>query len=655
MTEQPVIPDGTPSNRPATDDSQLVSPSSDLDLRGRHPRPQLIRPNRWWSLDGQWSFTFDDGDVGLAEHWYAPHRAAGFAQTIEVPFPPESAASGIGDNDDHAALWYRRSFQVPLGLGSDRLLLHFGAVDYECDVWLNGQHAARHEGGQTPFSVDVTDLVNSSGSANGEHVLVVRATDDRTDVEQPRGKQDWQPEQHVIWYRRTSGIWRTVWLEQVPALRVQSVQWLPDVPEARVRARIRLTGNAPTATKIRISIADGDNELGQVEYALVGKMLEADIPIPALRNGQAYESLLWTPGSPHLLEVRVQLLVAGSVVDDIESYLGLRSVAVSGGELLLNGRPFRMRAVLEQGYWPESHLTPPSLAALKAEVELTKSLGFNAVRIHQKVEDPRFLYWCDVLGLAVWGETAAAYQFSDVAISQLTREWIDIVRRDISHPSIIVWVPFNESWGVPHIATDAAQQAFTRGLADLTRALDPTRPVISNDGWEHTASDLLTVHDYADTGAVLTERYADDGAVSRTVAGFSPAHGRRTWVGPQDAPAPTCFSRPMANGAVAGSMAGSLPPSDCWPEKLPVLLTEFGGISYDPAVAEGSWGYSTASSAADLAARLTDLLAAVHASSALKGFCYTQLTDTGLETNGLCDENRVPKLPIATIREIIAG
>jgi hypothetical protein len=350
------------------------------------------------------------------------------------------------------------------------------------------------------------------------------------------------------------------------------------------------------------------------------------VPVPLLTNGPASETLLWSPESPALIDAELTVVASdGTVLDQVNSYLGLRSVGVVGDEILLNDRPFHMRAVLEQGYWPQSHLTAPSLEALREEVELTKSLGFNTVRIHQKVEDPRYLYWCDALGLAVWSETAGAYRFSDAAVAHLTREWLDIVRRDLSHPCIIAWVPFNESWGVPHLAHDPAQQAYTKALASLTRALDPTRPVVSNDGWEHTDSDLLTIHDYADTGAVLRERYGDDEAVARTIAGLDPA-GRRLWVGP--APEP---------GAI------------------PILLTEFGGVCMDLRATAGSWGYSTAHSPDELRDRLRDLVGAVRSSTALRGFCYTQLTDTGLETNGLCDENRVPKIPMEDLQQIFAG
>lgn len=604
---------------------------ADADIRGIHPRPQSIRPNQWWSLDGTWDFTFDDADAGRRERWYAVGAAERFDRQIVVPFPPESQASGINDHGDHAALWYRRALRLPVAdlaeLGTDRLVLHFGAVDHDADIWVDGQHAAHHEGGQTPFSVDVTDLLDPALAAD-EHVVVVRAVDDRTDIEQPRGKQDWRLEQHVIWYHRTSGIWRTVWLERQPAVALTELRWFTDKVDAAVTLQARLNTNAPAGTTLRVAIRREDGELlGLAETIVVGSVADIVVPIPLLTNGLEGEAIAWTPDNPVLHEAEVELLDAGrEVTDRLESYIGMRSISIKGRDLTLNGRPFYVRAVLEQGYWPQSHLTPPSLAALRDEVELTKAMGFNTVRVHQKVEDPRYLYWCDRLGLAVWAETAAACKFSDEAVSQLTREWLDIVRRDISHPSIIAWVPFNESWGIGGMSTDESRAAFSRSLTDLTRALDGSRPVMSNDGWEHTCSDLLTIHDYVATGAELVARYGDDEKTARALEGSGPA-GWKMWVG------------------------GPVPA----PGSMPLILSEFGGVGFDPNAEKGTWGYSTASSVEDLERRLTDIMDGVFACASLRGYCYTQLTDTGLETNGLTYADREPKLPLETLHRIFAG
>ena len=284
-----------------------------------------------------------------------------------------------------------------------------------------------------------------------------------------------------------------------------------------------------------------------------------------------------------------------------------------------------MRSVLNQGYWPESHLAAPSRAALRREVELIKELGFNAARNHQKIEDPRFLYWADRLGLMVWGEVAGAYEFSPRAVHRLMAEWMDAVERDASHPSIVTWVPVNESWGVQEIRTNPAQQAYARSLADVTRALDPTRPVVSNDGWEHPSSDIITIHDYEGDGERLATTYADDAARAALVGGIGPAD-RRVLVG----------------GAVDRGQ--------------PVMLTEFGGVNYQPgAQREDGWGYTSASDGDDWVERITALYDAIRASSFLVGSCYTQLTDTMQETNGLLNADRSPKVPIEQIRRAVTG
>ncbi len=585
---------------------------------GSYPRPQLQR-RRWADLCGSWDFA-----VTSAE---APDGVE-FDRSITVPFPPESAASGVGETDFLGEVWYRRTIgpaeleAAGFGEQGERLVLHFGAVDYRAEVWLGGRFLGRHVGGQTPFSFDITGVVPQLAEPVE---LVVRAVDDPHDVTQPRGKQDWRREPHVIWYDRTTGIWQPVWLEAVPAQHVAELAWSSDLPDASVGVTVRLAQRPAPGTRLAVRVEHDGELLASHEVLALDQDVSLRVHLPRQANGQAYEELLWSPERPTLLDAYLTVTAAESedagVSDVVGSYLGLRSVAVDHGTFLLNDRPYYLRSVLEQGYWPQSHLAAPSGQALREEVELIKELGFNSVRVHQKAEDPRFMYWADRLGLTVWAETANAYAFSPRAVEQLTTEWIDLVRRDLSHPSIVAWVPLNESWGVQHGAHDAAQRHYAVGLANLTRALDPTRPVISNDGWEHSDSDILTIHDYSPTGDELRARYGTAEAVRELLDGIGPA-GRRLQLRRDD-------------------------------RGQPVMLTEFGGVSF-AARHEGDWGYSTASDAADYEARLRDLLDAVR-DSALAGFCYTQLTDTGQETNGLLDADRRPKLPIETIRSIITG
>lgn len=578
-----------------------------------HPRPRLTRDN-WTDLNGDWQFAYDDEDAGIAGNWQ--RDAARLDRSIRVPYPPESELSGIGDTGFHPVLWYRRSFEAKAKKG-ERVLLHFGAVDYRATVWVNGERVATHEGGHTPFSADITAAM----VATGLQVVVVRAEDRPGDVTQPRGKQDWQLKPHAIWYHRTSGIWQTVWLEGVPDTFVEELQLTPKLEAASVAVEIGL--NRAMTGSVEIELTKGGTLLARHRVTANDARLKFDVAIPALRNGVHRGDLLWTPDNPNLIDVSLTLLdESDRPFDRLKSYFGLRSAGIGGGRFLLNDRPVFVRSVLEQGYWPKSHLAAPDADALKREVELIKSLGFNSVRIHQKIEDPRFLYWADHLGLMVWGEIANAYEFSPLAVERLTREWIEAVRRDRSHPSIVAWVPINESWGVTDIALRQDEQDFATSLYYLTKALDPSRPVISNEGWEHTISDVLGVHDYTQFGAQLTDRYATSEAIEHTLTGMQPSR-KRLLLRPEDR------------------------------RGQPVMLTEFGGLSIHPKSGEAWFGYATAQSDSEYLEMLKALFDAIYDSTDLAGYCYTQITDTRQETNGLYDENRKPKLPVERLRDII--
>ncbi len=607
-----------------------TSPAPPLPLASRqdgtYPRPQMLR-TAWADLDGTWSFR-NEGDESSWRNGFPD------ARDILVPFPPESSASGIDEPGFHPVVWYSRpiTHEDLLAAGHDehanRLVLHFGAVDHCARVWIDGQFVGEHEGGHTPFSFDVTELLTAS-TPDAVHTLVVRAEDDPHDLTQPRGKQDWHEDPHAIWYRRTTGIWQTVWLEAVPTASIGYLRWT-NVDHATMRLTVRLQGRRSGGERLRVEAwwDERGEHLATVESTIGDTATEFEVVLPVARqtNGQAEDELHWTPEHPRLIDATVALLAAdGSPVDAVSSYFGMRTVGVDAGTFLLHGRSYDVRSVLNQGYWPESHIAAPSRQALRREVELIKELGFNAARNHQKIEDPRFLYWADRLGLLVWGEAPGAYAFSPRAVQRLMREWMDAVERDASHPSIVTWVPANESWGVQHIATDPAQQAYARSLADVTRAIDPTRPVISNDGWEHTNSDIVTIHDYEGDGAALARTYADDAARERLFSRFGPAD---RWV--------------LVGGARD--------------EGQPVMLTEFGGVNYQPGVQrEDGWGYTSASDGDDWIARITALYDAIRASSFLAGSCYTQLTDTMQETNGLLNADRTPKVPIEQIRRAVTG
>jgi beta-galactosidase/beta-glucuronidase len=580
-----------------------------------HPRPQLAR-RRWTDLAGTWGFAYDDAGVGIDDGW--PDRADVFDRRIRVPYPPESPASGIGDPGFHPVVWYRRTFPAQRRPG-ERLLLHFGAVDYRASVWVNGRHAVDHEGGHTPFSADVTPLL----TGGGEQVVTVRAEDLPGDLTQPRGKQDWQERPHSVWYERTTGIWQPVWLEPVPAARIEAVRWSPDLDRRMLGVTVRVTRAATElpGARLRVRLSLRGEPLAETTYAVTGATVSSEIGLDAARIVQDRHAYLWSPATPNLLDAEVALQSGQQVVDEVDSYVGLRSVRVSGGRLLLNGRPVFLRLVLAQNYWPDSHLAAPDERALRREVELVRELGFTGVRIHQKAEDPRFLYWCDVLGVAVWTELPSAYVYDGVTLTRLVREWTEVVARDASSPAVIAWVPVNESWGVPQLPTEPAQRHAVRALYSLTKALDPTRPVVGNDGWEHVVSDILGVHDYSQSGQTLRERYGSDEAVEQTLRRVQPYH--RSIVLPD-----------LARG------------------DEPLMVTEFGGITYRPDSDEFWNGYGAVAGPDELRDRYDELVAALQDSPALAGYCYTQLTDTAQERNGLLYADRSPKVPPEEIARI---
>ena len=584
----------------------------------RYPRPQLVRSG-WIDLCGDWQYTADPEEEGLREGWHVDPEP--YDRTIVVPFPPESAMSGIGDPSTPAVVWYRREVDITgVCSASDRLVLRFGAVDYRATVWVDGARMAVHEGGHTPFSVDVTDVL-AAGSTS--MCVVVRVEDRPDDAAQPRGKQTWQSAAAGLYHPRTSGIWQPVWLERVPALAVERITWTPDVSGGRVQVTVELTQVPRRPVTLSVVLSLPGEVLAEQAIRVADPSISFDVAIPAATDGRQLSRLLWSPETPTLLDAAVRLLDGDDVLDEVGSYLGFRSVGVADGAFLLNDRPYPLRAVLAQGFWPQSHLAAPSAEALRHEAELIKELGFNGVRLHQKVEDPRFLQWCDRLGLLVWAEMPSAFSFTPKAVQRLTCEWLEVLRRDAAHPSIVTWVPFNESWGVPHVAAVPAQQQFVRALAALTRAVDPSRPVVSNDGWEHVDSDIVTIHDYAVDPRELGDRYGDAAEVVRLV------EQGRPW---------------LRRVCVPGHLDRA----------QPVVLSEFGGV-ISGVQEEGGWGYATVHGAEQYRERLTALFSSVRTAAPLAGYCYTQLTDTATEANGLLDAQRRPKLPMEQLRTLITG
>jgi beta-galactosidase/beta-glucuronidase len=579
--------------------------------RNDYPRPQYVRKD-WVSLNGTWEFEFDDSKTGRKLKWQRGNVA--FSKRIEVPFAFESKLSGIGEPGFHDSVWYRRSFSVPAEWAGKRVLLHFGAVDYLANVWVNGEHVAVHEGGHTPFFADITEALQP-----GENTLVLSADDESLNLSLPRGKQYWQPKSHGIFYTRTTGIWQSVWMEAVEATHLEKVQMTPDIDKGELELRTFVSGhNKQDDIRLKVEVSFKGERIAEDVIWLKEKEEVRSVLL------QDYVGIrrchLWTPENPHLYDIKLTLTKNGDVVDEVESYFGMRKISIENGRLMLNNRFYYMRLVLDQGYFPDGNLTPPSDEAIKKDVELMKEMGFNGARKHQKLEDPRYHYWCDKLGLLVWSEAANAYQYSQEYVRRFTREWQESIDRDYNHPCIVAWVPLNESWGVVNIKNNEFQQQHALAMYHLTKSLDKSRLIVSNDGWEHMRTDLATIHDYEPNQQVLEERYK---SAESSIDSIKP-HSKPTFVG------------------------------GLGYEGQPILVSEFGGISFKKSEWEG-WGYSGAENDEDFLRKLNAVVEPMHTSPVIQGFCYTQLTDVEQEINGLVTYDRTPKVPLEEIRKIIGA
>ncbi|WP_426452695.1 glycoside hydrolase family 2 protein [Paenibacillus sp. S-38] len=574
-----------------------------------YPRPQFVREN-WMNLNGEWDFSFDDANAGERENWQERFPAG---RKITVPFTYETQASGIGEETFHPNVWYRRTLDIPADAAGKRTLLHFQAVDYRAKVWVNGVYAGGHQGGYAAFSLDITSSIRP-GSENSLTVKV----EDSQDCTQPRGKQRWVDDNFECFYVQTTGIWQTVWLEYVEEAYVDAVKITPDFDRKSVRFEYQVKGDlAGRSLRLETRVSLKGKPVKTMSIAVDRPWLQLEVDLVHEANGP-WKLCAWDPRHPNLYDVEFVLYNGEEIADHVYSYFGLRKISIEKGRVLLNNAPIYQRLILDQGYWPDTHLTPPSEEALLEDIEKILEMGYNGVRKHMKVEDARFLYWCDVQGLLVWSEMAATFEFNDNAVETFTKEWVEIVRQQYNHPSIITWVPFNESWGVSHILTDVRQQKFTEGIYHLTKSIDPYRPVITNDGWEHTVSDIITLHDYVESGQEFLQRYADKDLVTGKDMAFN------NW------------KYALAHGyAYKGQ---------------PVIVSEFGGIAFQT---ESGWGYGNQESTEEaFIERFRAITQAMKDTDYIVGYCYTQITDVQQEVNGLLTEDREPKIPLETIRAI---
>jgi beta-galactosidase/beta-glucuronidase len=578
--------------------------------RPEYPRPQFVR-DLWLNLNGEWEFAFDDNNAGLGLGW---HDGRELPLRIIVPFGYQTKLSGINDKSIHECVWYARTFEVLDEWQGQDLLLNFGAVDYASTVWINGQEVGHNRGGHVPFQFDIAPYVKT-----GANRLTVRVEDSQ-DPQQPRGKQSHTGLPHAIDYYCTTGIWQTVWLEPVPSMRIEEIKTITHAQRNIVDLTVFL--HAPSASwRIEVDVSEQGRIVARAE------------DFTAVATGRLIFSIpyakLWSPESPHLYDLHIRLYAGEELLDEVRSYVGLRGIRLQNGQFIVNGVPTYLKMVLDQGYWPDGYLTAPSDEAFQTDIGWIKMFGFNGVRKHQKIEDPRWLYWCDRLGLLVWEEMPNAREWSSQAEELLSAEWRTAVMRDYNHPCIIVWVPVNESMGFPELSQEhAGQYAFIERMVRVTRRLDASRPIVDNDGWEHTdITDICAIHDYTPSGQELEARYQQTVAERKLPL--------KVWI--SDKPLFARGSKYRGQPIVLSEVGGFLSIPAAIPEEKRDMLYQFYGSFTTPD---------------ELLEKYVDLMKGIASLKFLAGFCYTQLTDIEQEINGLLTYDRQPKVPAEAIAEI---
>jgi len=603
--------------------------------RAEYPRPQFVR-EAWKCLNGEWQFEIDSGDSGKERGLIARE----LKNRILVPFCPESPLSGIGDPDFHHAVWYRREVEIPAGWAGQHVLLHFQAVDYDTTVWIDGKEAGRHRGGFTPFTIDLTGFATPGKTA----VIVVRARDDNRPA-QARGKQATQYAPYSCFYTRTTGIWQTVWMEPVPDVALRRPRITPDVANSLFRLEQPISNNRP-GLRLHAVLKDETGIVAEADSAAdMDLSPQLYLPIPPERRR------LWSIEDPHLYGLEITLRDSeGAIVDRIESYAGLRSIAIDGKKVKINGRAVFQRLVLDQGYYPDGVMTAPSEEALINDIRISMEAGFNGARLHQKVFEERFLYHADRMGYLIWGEFAdwgcsghgPQHDHQQPGVTYVT-QWLEAIERDYSHPCIIGWCPLNET---AQNITDriTTLDDVTRAMFLACKAMDTTRPVLDTSGYAHRVaeSDIYDSHDY-----IYEKDFAE--GIARFTARHSGNPDTHAFVNPG----------PDRNSPNTPRPAWSIPYRG-----QPYFVSEFGGFKWNPNAEiksadenqsnrKISWGYgSDPVSLEDFYARLEAVCNVLLQNPDMFGYCYTQLTDVYPEENGIYTFDRRPKFDTERVRQI---
>ena len=578
--------------------------------RPEYPRPQFERA-AWVNLNGDsWTYEFDFGQSGQHEGREL-FKSKGFAKKIIVPFCPESKLSGVGYTDFIPAMWYHRKLAIPAAWAGKRVFLNFGGVDYESEIYIDGTSVGFHFGGSASFSIDLTQFVKPGTT----HDLVVRVKDQTRGAGQPGGKQCVNYKSAGCSYTRTTGIWQTVWLEAIDRAGLKNCRIVSDLDAKQFVFTPAFLSDAANTFSVTVKAADG-TLAGAAKVRAVSGVAVA-VPLKVVKT--------WSPESPHLYDVTYEVKdAAGKVLDTVKAYAGLRKVSIENGWVMLNNERRYLRFVLDQGFYPDGIWTAPSDAALKKDIELSMAAGFNGARLHQKVFEERFHYWADKLGYLTWGEMSSWGCDPDKIqdARNFIPEWCEIVNRDLNHPSIIAWTPFNETWSFQ----DALQHQRTQNdVYQLTKALDPTRPVNTASGDFHAMTDIWAVHNYARGKDLRVLDKPEGEAWSMYEQGAS---WTRHW---KDVPYHVYDGQPY-------------------------MLDEFGGLAWVPPErrhADNTWGYGNEIKTEDeFFSILKEQVTEITNIKRITGFCYTQLTDVEQEQNGVYYYDRTSKFDTKKFRDI---
>lgn len=559
--------------------------------RTEHPKPQFMREN-WLNLNGEWDFQLDPGASWEEQELYKDADA--YAKKINVPFCPESELSGIGHTDFMNSVWYRREVELEEKQLEGRVLLHFGAVDYMATIYVNGEKCGTHKGGYVSFAVDITDHVHA-----GKNTIVVNAADDTRSRLIPSGKQSDKYNSYGCQYTRTTGIWQTVWLEFVPENYIKKVKYVTDIEAGTLTIMAELVGKG---TFLAETFYKG-KPAGAASHISGGGT--------AVLTVNLQEKHLWEVGNGRLYD-----LVLKYDRDVVKSYFGLRSLQLEGRKFLINGKSVFQRLVLDQGFYPDGIYTAPSDAELENDIRRSLAMGFNGARLHEKIFEERFLYYCDLHGYIVWGEFpnwGLDHSYAD-SIYGVLPEWLEEVDRDFNHPAIVGWCPFNETWDQNY------RKQFDELISTVykaTKAADPTRPCIDTSGHFHVVTDIYDLHDYEQDPAAFAEHYKELGKTNK-------------------------FNFPQA-----------MEDRQSYDGKSPFFVSEYGGIGWN--TKGKAWGYGNIPESPEtFLKRLKGLTDVLLDNEKMFGFCYTQLTDVEQEQNGLYTYDRKPKFSPEIIREIFS-